>query len=180
MTITLLRQAALAVAIALPGAFCALAQEEASPAEPAPVGEAAGPDLAAQCAAARQRAVERIVAADQNDDGVISAEEHDAWRDGAFAVTDENGDSRVSAEEHAVAWIGPGPSRGILLTECQKTEEQAQLQKSLRFRVMDGDGDGAVSPMEFRRMGELIFSEADGNNDGKVTMYEFRRRLQGM
>lgn len=174
--------AALFVAAGLAGPALAQEDEPATPPEARAVpGEAeAAPDLAAQCEAARERSEARIKAADVDDDGDINAEEFANWREASFALTDENGDGRITAEEHAVSWIGPEPARGILRTECARAEEHVQFQKALRFRVMDGNGDGAVSMMEYMRMGDLVFSEADGNNDGRVTRYEFRQRLRGM
>ena len=156
-----------------------VAQEENAPGENPPES-AAAPDLAAQCASAREQSQKRIDAADKDDDGEISPDEFTIWREASFVLTDENGDGRISAEEHAVSWVGLGPARGILRTACERAEEHAQMQKSLRFLVMDGNGDGAVSILEYMRMGELIYSEADGNNDGKVTPFEFRQRVRGM
>jgi len=137
-------------------------------------------DLEQLCAQSRTEAVNRISAADRNDDGVLSAEEHATWREGSFMIIDENGDGRISAEEHSLTWIGPDPICGASDKERKRAEEHVQSQKALRYRVMDGDANDAVSVMEFMRMGELIFSEADANNDGAVTLIEFQDRVRGM
>ena len=132
------------------------------------------------CTQSRIEAVDRIAAADRNNDGALSAEEHATWREGAFMIMDQNGDGRISAEEHSINWIGPEPNCGASDEERKRAEAHVQSQKALRYRVMDGDGDDTVSVMEFMRMGELIYSEADANNDGAVTLVEFKDRVRGM
>ena len=49
----------------------------------------------------------------------------------------------------------------------------------LMFALMDADGDGALSPQEFRAAHERIFNAADGDDDGSLTMEEMQGFMHG-
>jgi Ca2+-binding EF-hand superfamily protein len=59
-------------------------------------------------------------------------------------------------------------------------QERAEERKTLRFRVMDSDGDGVVSREQFMLQNRLDFADADADDDGKVTEQEFSAWRRGM
>ena len=48
----------------------------------------------------------------------------------------------------------------------------------IMFRMMDSDGDGAISSAEFQAAHERIFKAMDSNEDGKLTPEEMQAFLQ--
>tara|TARA_R110001599_G_C12210034_1_gene656481 strand:- start:1420 stop:1680 length:261 start_codon:yes stop_codon:yes gene_type:complete len=63
-------------------------------------------------------------------------------------------------------------SRGA---QGQHNQERAQLRKTERFRLRDGDSDGIVSRTEYMNFGELNYLDADANDDGKLSYAELQQ-----
>jgi hypothetical protein len=107
---------------------------------------------------------------DANDDGVISAEEAASAADEVFTAMDADDDGSLTKEEYMA--VRMGPQRGF------NPERQAAMQerKDARFSEMDADSDGKVSKGEFLDAAQAHHARADTDGDGNVTPWEFRRR----
>ena len=108
---------------------------------------------------------------DQNEDGVVSADEAAALHEAIFAILDADDDGVITQAEHeqAHAGMGYGPAQGGQAARWQQRQAE-------RFQAMDENGDGQVTQAEFMAAGERRFSEADADGDGRVTVWEFRSR----
>jgi Ca2+-binding EF-hand superfamily protein len=104
---------------------------------------------------------------DQNNDGVIAADEAAARRESVFVAIDADDDGALTEEEYMAVRMGPGAGRG------PRHEARQELNRA-RFKVMDKNKDGKVTKAEFIEGGRVQFEAADANKDGKVTPWEFR------
>jgi Ca2+-binding EF-hand superfamily protein len=102
---------------------------------------------------------------DQNNDGVISADEAAAFFESVFAEIDADHDDVLTKEEFLSARPGQGRGPG---------SDFARTRREERFAAMDTDKDGKVSHAEFLEAHRQIFAAADADKDGKVTPWEFR------
>jgi Ca2+-binding EF-hand superfamily protein len=50
---------------------------------------------------------------------------------------------------------------------------------AMLFAIMDSDGDGTVSLLEFQAAHERIFKAMDANKDGRLTLEEIQAFMQG-
>jgi hypothetical protein len=112
----------------------------------------------------------RFTMIDENEDGVISAEEAASAVDQVFTAMDADDDASLTMDEYLAVRMGSG--------EGWNPERQAarQAAKQARYSQMDVDKNGTVSKAEFIDGGKAHFDAADGDNDGKVTPWEFRRQ----
>lgn len=104
---------------------------------------------------------------DQNEDGVITADEAAARWESVFAAMDSDGDGALTEDEYMGVRMGPGSGWG-------PHHEGRQESKRARFKTMDKDEDGKVTKAEFIDGGRAQFESADADKDGKVTPWEFR------
>jgi len=105
---------------------------------------------------------------DQNEDGVISADEAAAWHESVFFAMDANDDGALTFEEYMAVRMGPGAG-------LNSARQQAmQARKEARFKEMDTDSDESVSKAEFMAAGKARYEASDTNKDGKVTVWEAR------
>lgn len=121
---------------------------------------------------------ERLRQYDRDRDGRISREEFQQWHEEAFDSIDADGNGSFSLPDFLARRLGPGPRGDYNASRNRRAEERAQLRKTERFRLMDGDGDGKVSRNEYMEFGELNYLDADLDDDGRLTfreMQEFHR-----
>lgn len=119
-------------------------------------------------------AQDRLCDHDRDRDGRIDQGEFRAWHEQSFATMDADNSGGFSLQEFLQTRLGPGPRSGASTSRRQRTEERAQLRKTERFRLMDGNGDGIVSRNEYMNFGELNYLDADANDDGRLTFREMQ------
>lgn len=123
-------------------------------------------------------AKDRIRAHDRDGDGQLDRNEFNAWRSDAFDAM--NGGEGFTLEQYLAVRLGPGPYGASNAARQQEMQERANLRKTERFHVMDGNGDGVVTRGEFMKFGEMNYLEADANDDGKVSVKELQQYNRGM
>lgn len=119
-------------------------------------------------------AQDRLRDHDRDRDGRIDQGEFRAWHEQSFAAMDADNSGGFSLQEFLQTRLGPGPRSGVSTSRRQRIEERAQLRKTERFRLMDGNGDGIVSRNEYMNFGELNYLDADANDDGRLTFREMQ------
>lgn len=123
-------------------------------------------------------AQDRLRQHDRDHDGRISRDEFRQWHQDAFGAIDADGNGSFTLSEFVAMRLGPGPRSDYNPSRNRRVEEHAQLRKTERFRLMDGNGDGMVSRNEYMKFGELNYLDADRDDDGRLTfreMQEFHR-----
>ncbi len=110
----------------------------------------------------------RFVTIDQDQDGVVSAEEAAGNAELMFDVMDVNEDENLVLEEFMSVRMRSGAG-------YNPTRQQAnQTRKADRFKAMDVDENGRVDKQEFMAAGEKRFQASDTDQNGQVTPWEFR------
>ncbi len=122
---------------------------------------------------------DRIGKHDADQNGKINREEFDNWRRATFDTMDADGNGLLK-EEYLATRLGPGPYGPGNTAHQQEMQERANLRKSERYRVMDGNGDGVVTREEFTKFGELNYLEAGADDDGQLTFKELQQYNRGM
>ena len=121
---------------------------------------------------------------DLNKDGMISRDEMAASGqfnaqevDSIYILGDINGDGDIDLEEF-IGLMCPSASEALAkLSKTVKNISEAQM----LFRILDKDGDGAITIEEMRACGQkfsskdidAIFAIGDINNDGNIDIEEF-------
>ncbi|PQA87728.1 hypothetical protein [Hyphococcus luteus] len=124
-------------------------------------------------------AKDRIRLHDHDGDKKLNQSEFNEWRAGAFDAIAPDGKGFTLQQYQAVR-LGPGPQGSSNTARRQQMQERADLRKTERFRVMDGNGDGVVTRNEFMKFGNLYYLEADRNDDGMVSEKELNQYHRGM
>jgi Ca2+-binding EF-hand superfamily protein len=112
----------------------------------------------------------RFASIDENQDGVVSAEEAASAVDQVFSAMDADDDGILTVEEYLAVRMGPADGRN------PARQAARQAAKEARFGEMDVNDDGSVSKAEFIDGGKAHFEAADTDKDGKVTPWEMRRQ----
>jgi EF hand domain-containing protein len=68
--------------------------------------------------------------------------------------------------------------RGMMGQERQGPQ-RGDMMMRMMFSLMDADGDGSISLLEFQAAHERIFKGMDQNKDGRLTMEEMRSFMRG-
>lgn len=119
-------------------------------------------------------AQDRLRDQDRDRDGRINQAEFRTWHEQTFATMDADNSGGFTLQEFQQSRLGPGPRSGVSASRRQRMEERAQLRKTERFRLMDGNGDGIVSRNEYMNFGELNYLDADADDDGRLTFREMQ------
>ena len=122
---------------------------------------------------------DRLRTHDRDGDRQINRAEFEDWHKDLYGNMDADGNGLTLEEFHA-ARFGPGPYNADSAQRQALMREQANLRKTERFRIMDGNGDGKVSREEYMRFGEHTWLEADMNDDGQLTWGELQQYNRGM
>ena len=110
----------------------------------------------------------RFAIVDVNSDDRIGADEAAAWRESVFAAMDADDSNDLTMEEFMAVRMGKGEGRNA------ERKKKKQAKKQARFKPMDKDSSGAVSIAEWMDAGKASFAKADADGDGNVTPWEFR------
>lgn len=96
---------------------------------------------------------------DTNDDGRVTQEEIDTYRQQQISRFDRDQNSQLSIEEYQALWA------------------EAMRERMVRqFQRHDRDGDGQVTLEEFQARYTDLVADRDDNNDGALTRDELRPR----
>lgn len=122
---------------------------------------------------------DRLRVFDRDGDSQVNRVEFEDWHKDMFGKMDADGNGLSLQEYHAVR-VGAGPYSNTNPQRQALMREQANLRKTERFRIMDGNGDGVVSQEEYMRFGEHTWLEADTNDDGGLSWGELQAYNRGM
>jgi Ca2+-binding EF-hand superfamily protein len=114
-------------------------------------------------AGARVEAEMRIM--DANKDGKISATEHAAGAQEMFKAMDANQDNRVTAEEMDA-------SQTSLKSQDAAHHKGKELSSAEKIKVIDANGDGALTAQEHAMGSKKMFGKMDMDKDGNLTSAE--------
>jgi hypothetical protein len=116
----------------------------------------------------RRGFMRRFAMIDGNDDGRISDDEAAAQREAVFLIMDSDDNGELTEVEYMETKMGPGEGRNEARMKARQDAKRA------RFAPMDTDKSGTVSKAEFMAQGKDRFAKADADGDGIVTPWEFR------
>jgi Ca2+-binding EF-hand superfamily protein len=111
----------------------------------------------------------QFAAMDENQDGKVSAVEHDAAHDEKFSMFDGDDSGAISLEEFIAVRMGPGPREG----GQHKHQDKMMQKKKNKFAKIDTDKDGQVTKTEFSVFAANMFTKADTDGDGYMSQGEF-------
>lgn len=112
----------------------------------------------------------RFRAFDENNNGLIDADEAASESESVFLLMDFDDDGKLTEEEFMAMNMGPMAT----LAHYSQRHEQQQARKLARFKPMDTDDSGKVSQVEFLEAAKARFDASDLDKDGSVTVWEFR------
>lgn len=107
---------------------------------------------------------------DADGNGSVSGAELLAWRDMVFDAMNADGDDALTREEFMAVQMGQGAD------PSQRGPRYAEMQaaKAAEFDAMDNNGDGTITREQFTDGAAAMFLEADADGDGALTPSEFR------
>lgn len=137
-------------------------------------GMTMNPDMPYRAYHRGRYAMERLGEIDTNHDGVVSDEEAAENVERTFYAMDADEDETLTKDEFMAVRMGPGP------TYYPPRQGPYHDRKTKRFADMDQDQDDVLSKAEFMQWGRQRFEASDADGDGQVTPWEFRAsRRQG-
>jgi Ca2+-binding EF-hand superfamily protein len=100
---------------------------------------------------------------DDDGDDVLTREQYEARRAKAFVATDTNKDGKLDHSEYVNEF-------NARLSQQISDRRQAQLKQGrVRFKAIDSDENGDISPDEYFAMSTRMYDRADTNKDGVIT-----------
>ncbi len=99
---------------------------------------------------------------DDDADGVVTRADFDRQRQQVFAATDTDGDGLLSLDEYRLEF------ENRLDRQAASVRDRQLKQARVRFGVLDGDKDGAISAAEYLATGLRSFERWDTDGDGHV------------
>lgn len=118
----------------------------------------------------RQGGLQRFPLVDRDENGIISAAETAAHAEEVFLSMDADANGNLTLEEFSSVHLGP-QWRGD-----ESVNARRQQRKAERFAEMNADGDELLTREEFMEWHKARFEAADDDGDGNVTPWEFRSR----
>ncbi len=112
----------------------------------------------------------KFAAMDTDQDGFLSAAEHEADHNDKFKLFDGDGSGAFDVDEFLAVRMGPGPKEGGQGKKMQKM----QMKKKQKFAKMDADGSGDVTLAELQAFSDAKFLMVDTDQDGSVSFAEFK------
>jgi len=109
---------------------------------------------------------------DSNGDGKISADEHAAGAKMMFEMMDSNKDGKVTAAEMTAAHDKMMEHKGDHEGKAHKDEKGQEMSAAEKIRVIDGNGDGAITSEEHAAGSKSMFDKMDTNHDGFLSKTE--------
>lgn len=103
---------------------------------------------------------------DLNHDGSVSKEEFAQERERLFAAMDTDHDGGLSHDEY----VGDYRKRLMSTNPEAATVQRQMRQAEVRFKVLDSNKDGKISPAEYAYSGWRMFTHHDAKNDGAVSI----------
>ncbi len=164
-------------AVAQPGRHGAFGREGHGPGGHGPHGSGPGPmaldvdsngfvSLAEFLAPAEEHFAEL----DTDDDDLVTLVEFRVPAETRFGELDTNGDGSLTSDELRP----PRPTDANGARGERRPPWTGKHQGGLGKGMLDTDGDGLVSPVEFLAPAEAHFAELDADDDDLVTLVEFR------
>ena len=101
-------------------------------------------------------------AMDSNDDGMVSASEHENGAKAMFDGMDRNKDRSVTAAEMDAAHAARG-----------KPARAGEMSSTEKIRTIDSDGDGKLTANEHSAGSKTRFTRMDTDRDGTLSQVEW-------
>lgn len=114
--------------------------------------------------------MERVEMIDLDGDGLIQRAELLEFREGVFYAMDADSDEALSRDEYMAVQFGQGADPDVRGPRY----DQMQAHKEAEYDAMDADGDDSVPFATFVGYAETMFDGADVDGDGALSPMEFR------
>jgi Ca2+-binding EF-hand superfamily protein len=102
---------------------------------------------------------------DLNHDGSVSKEEFVQERERRFGLTDADHNGGLTHDEY----VNEYKTRLTAEHPDPKKMDSAMKQADVRFKVLDSNKDGKISPAEFQHSGWSMFTHHDYTKDGAIS-----------
>jgi len=121
--------------------------------------------------AGQQSANAELKMMDTNQDGKVSAAEHAAGAKKMFEMMDADKDGKVTVAEMDAAHAQMNAKKMSAHADKPGKPEMSSAQK---IKVIDTDGDGALSAAEHSAGSQKMFAKMDTDKDGSLTAAEIQ------
>src|SRR6185295_12490502 len=118
---------------------------------------------------------------DTDGDGSISAAEHAAGAKQMFAKMDADGDGIVTAKEMEAAHKDMPTAKGSAgesdtgtASRLGKSDTHHDKSAAAKIKMIDTDGDGAITAAEHDAGSKKMFEKMDKDHDGKLSAAEIQ------
>jgi Ca2+-binding EF-hand superfamily protein len=111
---------------------------------------------------------------DTNQDGAISLSEHAAAITSRFKQADTNHDGSLTADELFVDMVEQSRKAHGSAAMSGGASAGAKVVAETFLKAIDTDGNGRVSPTEYKVQGDRGFARGDTNGDQRMTLEEMQ------